>query len=240
VKINIKGVIVSNNEQWIYELFGIESVSPNMINDQLERANGEDLEVIINSGGGDVFAGSEIYTDLKEYQGNVTTKIVGIAASAASVIAMAGNKTLISPTAQIMVHNVSSVAWGDYRDLQHESDVLKNYNNSIANAYRIKSGMNQEELLELMNKETWYTAQQALEKNLVDEIMFENSQPKLVASAGLSQIIPQKVIDKMRNEFSSEKFKKPPENNEQDNERLQRNTRYSNMLKNLDLLSKEV
>lgn len=197
-RINIRGTIISNDVQWIYDLFDIEATSPNKVLDALEKASGEDVEVIINSGGGDVFAGSEIYTELKSYQGNVTTKIVGIAASAASVIAMAGKKVQISPTAQIMIHNVSSRTAGDYRAMEHEAEVLKNYNKSIASAYMLKSGMKEEELLELMNKETWFNAQQAKENNFVDEILFEES-TQVVASIGNSPMIPQQVIDTIRN-----------------------------------------
>lgn len=195
-KVNIKGPIVSNDEQWIYEWFGIESTSPNSVNKEIEEANGDDLEVEINSGGGSVFAGSEIYTALKSYPGNVVVKIVGLAASAASVIAMAGKKVLMSPTAQMMIHNVSSRQHGDYRDMEHMAEILKNANQTIANAYRIKSGMDQNELLKLMDKETWLTAQQAQEYKLIDEVMFESNQ--LVASYG-SGLLPQSVIDKIRN-----------------------------------------
>lgn len=197
-KINVKGTIISNDVQWIYDLFDIEATSPNRVLDELEQANGEDVEVIINSGGGDVFAGSEIYTELKSYQGNITTKVVGIAASAASVIAMAGKKVQISPTAQIMIHNVSSRGSGDYRDFQHEADVLKNYNKSIASAYMIKTGMKEEELLALMDEETWFNAQQAKENKFVDEILFEES-TQVVANIGNSPILPQQVIDTIRN-----------------------------------------
>lgn len=197
-RINVKGTIISSDVQWIYDLFDIEATSPNKIADALTDANGEDIEVVINSGGGDVFAGSEIYTELKSYSGNVTNKIVGIAASAASVIAMSG-KTLISPTAQIMIHNVSSRARGDYRDLQHESDVLKNYNKSIASAYILKSGMKEDELLELMDNETWFNAQQAKEYGFVDEIMFEEGQPQFAANYSNSPMLPQQVIDTIRN-----------------------------------------
>lgn len=197
-KINIKGPIVGNSEAWIYEWFGIEATSPQKVNDVLEKANGEDIEVEINSGGGSVFAGSEIYTALKSYKGNVIVKIVGLAASAASVIAMAGNKVMMSPTAQIMIHNVSSRAEGDYRDMEHTADVLKNANNTIANAYRIKTGKTQEELLALMDKETWMTADKAKELGFVDEIMFENDS-QLVASTDYSGMLPPEVINKIRN-----------------------------------------
>ena len=196
MKINIKGVIVMNDDKWIYDYFGIEATSPNMIHGAIESADGEELEVEINSGGGSVFAGSEIYTALKAYEGNVITKVVGLAASAASVIAMAGKKVLMSPTAQIMVHNVSSCTGGDYRDMEHMAEVLKSANDTIANAYRIKTGKSQEELLDLMDKETWFTPQKAKNLGLVDEIMFEPNQ--LVASA-YAGILPPEVIQKMRN-----------------------------------------
>lgn len=197
MKIDIKGVIVSNDDKWIYEWFGMEAISPKDISQQIQKANGEDLEIEINSGGGDVYAGSEIYTTLKDYKGNVTVKIVGRAASAASVIAMAGKKVLISPTAQIMIHNVSEMAMGDYRVFEHEAEVLKNYNVSIANAYRLKTGMEMKELLSLMNKETWFNAQQAVQYKFADEIMFDN-EAKLVASAFTATMLPQEVINKMR------------------------------------------
>lgn len=190
----------------------MEATTAEMVNEQLESANGQDVEVIINSGGGDVYAGSEIYTALKDYNGKVTVKIVGVAASAASVIAMAGDRVLISPTAQIMIHNVASGVRGDYRAHEHEAEVLKNYNKSIANAYILKSGMSEETLLELMNKETWFTAQQSVEHNLADEVMFdEGAAPKLVASFNNHQMIPQAVIEKMRNEILQNKQKEEEE-----------------------------
>ena len=197
MKVNIKGPIVSNSEAWIYEWFGIEATSPNSVNQVIEKASGEDLEVEINSGGGSVFAGSEIYTALKSYTGNVIVKIVGLAASAASVIAMSGKKIQMSPTAQLMIHNVSSRQSGDYRDMEHMAEVLKNANETISNAYRLKSKMSQEQLLEMMNAETWMTAAKAKEYGLIDEIMFEEAE--LVASLDYSGLLPQEVISKMRN-----------------------------------------
>lgn len=198
-KVMIKGPIISNDDQWIYDLFEIEATSPKSVSKQIENAKGEDLEVEINSGGGSVFDGSEIYTSLKEYQGDVTVKIVGLAASAASVIAMAGKKIVMSPTAQMMIHNASVRASGDYRDMDHMSGILKNVNQTVANAYKLKSGKSDDELLKLMDDETWFTPQQALENGLIDEIMFENQAPKLVASAEFSGMLPETVINKIRN-----------------------------------------
>jgi ATP-dependent Clp protease protease subunit len=204
VKTQIKGVVVSNDDKWIYDWFGMDAISPKDILNEIEAADGEDLEVEINSPGGDVYAGSEIYSSLMAYKGKVITDIVGIAASAAGLIAMAGRPTRISPTAQLMVHNAMSQPYGDYRILQQESDILKNYNISIANAYRLKTGMNQEQILEIMGKGgsynggSWLNAQQALELKFVDEIMFDEGK-KLVASAGLTTILPPTVISKLKN-----------------------------------------
>lgn len=199
-RINIKGDIIPNDYQWIYDWLEWDATSPKVIESALNDASGDDLEVIINSPGGDVFSGSEIYSLLNDYKGNVTIKVVGVAASAASVIAMAGDKVLISPTAQIMIHNVSAVSAGDYRDHAHESDVLRNWNKSIANAYALKSGLPESELLAMMNKETWLNAQQAIEKGFADEIMFDDTGSlKLTASA--SGILPPQIVNKIRNEL---------------------------------------
>lgn len=196
-KVNIKGPIISSDEQWIYDLFDIQAASPKLVSDALEQAEGQDVEVEINSGGGSVFAGSEIYTALKSYKGNVTVKVVGLAASAASVIAMAGDKILMSPTSQLMIHNVSAGASGDYRDMAHTAEVLKNANETIANAYMLKSGMEQKDLLKMMDKETWLTPNQALEKGFIDEIMFNNDL-KLTASIN-TNTLPENVINTIRN-----------------------------------------
>lgn len=217
MKIPIKGVIVSNDEKWIYEFFDMEATTPKDVNEILDKANGEQLEVVVNSPGGDVYSGSEIYTALMDYNGPVNVKIVGIAASAASVIAMSGGVVKISPTAQIMMHNVHSIKQGDYRDFEHESEVLKNYNNSIANAYMLKSGLSREELLELMDNETWLSAQQAKEYGFVDEVMFDSGN-KLAASvnAGSNFMLPQNVIDKIRNYAKELKEQDEEENNDLD------------------------
>jgi ATP-dependent protease ClpP protease subunit len=214
LKIKIKGVIVSNDHKWIYDWFEMDNTSPQDIDEQIEAANGEELEIEINSYGGDVVAGSEIYTAIKGYKGNTVGKIVGVAASAAGIIAMAAKKLLISPTAEIMMHNVSSYAEGDYRDLAHESKVLKDYNSTIANAYMLKSGMEKDALLALMDKETWLTPKQALEYKLVDEIMFDEGL-KLAASVKNNGLLPQTVIEKMRNDRSSGKLNTTPEESRQ-------------------------
>lgn len=197
MKIPIKGIIVSNGEKWIYEMFGFEVTTPDDVNKLIDKADGDELEVIINSPGGDVFSGSEIYTSLMEYKGSVEMKIVGIAASAASIVAMAGGVVKISPTAEIMIHNVTEIAEGDYRHFEHEAEVLKNYNKTIANAYLLKTGMTHEKLLALMDKETWLTPQKAKEYGFVDEIMFDTGK-KLAAS--INFMLPPEVINQAREE----------------------------------------
>lgn len=177
--IYIKGAIVANDEQWIYDFFEIEATCPRKVQDGLDAAKGQALQVLINSPGGEVFAGSEIYTMLREYKGNVTVKIIGLAASAASVVAMGGNRVLISPTAQLMIHNVSTTARGDYRSMEHVAQVLKNANTTIANAYRLKTKLSEKQLFALMDDETWFTADQALKLGFVDQVMFEDEDGSL-------------------------------------------------------------
>lgn len=204
MKIEVKGPIIDSNQQWIYDYFGIDATSPKQVNNSISQAkNNEDLEVEINSGGGSVFAGSEIYTALKSYKGNVIVKIVGLAASAASVIAMAGDKVLMSPTSQLMIHNASSYAEGNYNDMQHTADVLKNISQTISNAYRLKTGKTTEELLALMDKETWLSPQQALDNGFVDEIMFSGDM-QVVASIN-NGMLPPAVINKMQNKMLANK-----------------------------------
>lgn len=116
MRIAIKGTIIPSDEAWIYDWFGIENTNPRAVLKSIDAAAGEDLDVDINSGGGDVFAGSEIYSALRGYDGKVRIHVVGLAASAASVIACAAHSD-ISPTGQMMVHNVSTYSEGDYHDM---------------------------------------------------------------------------------------------------------------------------
>lgn len=191
-KIMIKGAIVSNNDYSVYEWLDIEATSPKIVHDHLAAANGQSVEVEINSGGGDVFAGSEIYSALRSYSlngGRVTVNIVGLAASIASVIAMAGDVARITPVGQIMIHNASiHGASGDYRDMNHMSGVLKNVNQTLANAYRLKTGKTEGELLSMFDAETWLTPEQALRHGFVDEILFDDQEQSGAIGARRSQV----------------------------------------------------
>ncbi|AUY63144.1 head maturation protease, ClpP-related [Staphylococcus saprophyticus] len=183
MKINVKGAIVPNNDKWIYDMLEMDATSPKDVFDALSSTD-DDVEVIINSGGGDVFSGSEIYTALKEHQGNVNVKVVGVAASAASVIAMAGSKIEMSPTAQMMIHNASSIAVGDNREMQTAYNMLTSANKAVANAYIAKTGKSEQEITDLMNEETWFSADTAVEQGFADSKMFDESAPRLVANSG--------------------------------------------------------
>lgn len=169
--IEIKGIICSDSNAWYYEWFGESCAYPQMVNKALKNANGETVVLKINSPGGDVFAASEIYTVLKNYAGRVEIEIQGLAASAASIIAMAGYCKM-SPTALLMVHNVSTSANGDHRVMEHQADVLKTANKAIASAYASKTGMSESDALELMDKESYIDAERALSLKFIDEIMF--------------------------------------------------------------------
>jgi ATP-dependent protease ClpP protease subunit len=144
-----------------------------------------------------------MYTALKSYVGNSVGRIVGVAASAAGVASMGVKKLIISPTAQFMLHNAAGETRGDYRAHEHSADMLKGWNKSIANAYILKTGMPQNELLGMMNKETWLNAQDALKNKFVDEIMFDD-ELKLSASLRTSGLLPREVINKVRNELTKQ------------------------------------
>ena len=196
-KVRIAGVIISNDQKWIYDWFEMDSFCPNDLRKAITDEY-ETIEVEINSGGGSVYAGSEIYTALKNHKGQVNVSIVGLAASAASVIAMAGKTVKMSPTAQFMVHNVSAQGEGDYRDMQHMADILKTANETIASAYILKTGKSKDEILAMMDKETWLTAEKAKEYGFIDEVMFTNDDSKFQLVANIMpNIIPTNVIEKM-------------------------------------------
>lgn len=130
-----------------------------------------DITVWINSPGGDCVAAAQIYNMLMDYKGNVTVKIDGIAASAASVIAMAGNKVLVSPVSMLMIHNPMTVAMGNTAEMQKAIEMLSEVKESIMNAYEIKTGMSRAKISHLMDAETWMNANKAVELGFADGIL---------------------------------------------------------------------
>lgn len=147
-----------------------DDVTPQIFKDELNAGSG-DITVWINSPGGDCVAAAQIYNMLTQYKGNVTVKIDGIAASAASVIAMAGNKVLMSPVSMMMIHNPATVAFGDHVEMQKAIDMLAEVKESIINAYVIKTGLSRAKLSHLMDAETWMDANKAVELGFADDII---------------------------------------------------------------------
>lgn len=152
-----------------------DEVTPALFKDELNSGEG-DITVWINSPGGDCIAAAQIYNMLMDYKGNVTVKIDGIAASAASVIAMAGNKVIVSPVSMIMIHNPATIAAGDTAEMQKAIAMLDEVKESIINAYEIKTGLSRAKLSHLMDAETWMDANSAIELGFADEIMQRNTE----------------------------------------------------------------
>lgn len=148
-----------------------DDVTPAAFKAELMSGSGP-VTIWINSPGGDVFAAAQIYNLLMDYPHDVTVKIDGIAASAASVIAMAGTKVLISPTGMLMIHNPATFAMGDSAEMQKAIDMLAEVKDSIINAYEIKTGMSRARLSHLMDSETWMSAKKAVEFGFADGILF--------------------------------------------------------------------
>jgi ATP-dependent Clp protease protease subunit len=202
VKINIGGTIVSDEDAWIYEWFGLTNTSPKKIREELSKAEGDEVVFEINSGGGDLIAGNEIYYVIHDYTGRTVSDIVGIAASAATVIACGADVVRASPGMQYMIHNVSSTTSGDYRAMDHMSDILKNANKAVSNIYRLKTGMSEKDLLKLMNEETWMEATRARELGFVDEIIGDTGalkKSKVAVYNSAVTLLPEEVKDKIRN-----------------------------------------
>ena len=154
--------------------FGDE-ITPAMFRNELSKVSG-DLTVWLNSPGGDVFAASQIYTMLRSHKGKVTVKIDGIAASAASVVAMAGDETLIAPTGMLMIHNPSTVAFGNKEAMQKAIELLDEVKESIINAYEEKSGLSRSKIARMMDEETWINAKKAKQLGFVDGILFSKKE----------------------------------------------------------------
>lgn len=175
-ELRIEGDIVSSDDVGLYRLFEIDCTDPNSFTAELKKHDGKDLTVWINSYGGDTVAASLIYTQLMNHKGGVHVIIDGIAASAASVIAMAGEKVSMSPTALMMIHNPALGTYGDHNEMQKAIEVLEQVKESIINAYEIKTGLLRKKISELMEAETWMSASEAKEMGFCDEIYAGNNE----------------------------------------------------------------
>ena len=159
------------------ESFWGDEVTPRMFREDLEADEG-DITVWINSPGGNVFAAAEIYTMLKDYAGKVTVKVASIAASAASVVAMAGDTVQMSPTALLMLHDPSTVAMGNARDMEKAIAALNEVKEAIVNAYAARSGLRRGRIADLMSEETWLNAKKAVELGFADEVLYDDKKPE--------------------------------------------------------------
>ena len=190
----LNGTIAS--ESWFDD-----DVTPQIFKDELMSGSGN-ITVWINSPGGDCVAAAQIYNMLMEYPGNVTVKIDGIAASAASVIAMAGTKVCVSPVSMLMIHNPMTFAFGNTAEMQKAIDMLGEVKESIINAYEIKTGMSRAKLSRLMDAETWMNANKAVELGFADEILqrdtaSEDEQPEALAMAYSRAEVTNSLMEKL-------------------------------------------
>ena len=154
-----------------------DEVTPQLFKDELNAGSGN-ITVWINSPGGDVFAAAQIYNMLRDYKGSVTVKIDGIAASAASVIAMAGDTVCVSPVAMMMIHNPATIAMGEAKDMQKAIAMLNEVKESILNAYQSKTGITRARLSHMMDEETWFNAKKAVELGFADKMLFDSEDDK--------------------------------------------------------------
>ena len=210
--LRIDGVIAE--ESWIND-----EITPKQFKSELMSGSG-DITLWINSPGGDVFAASQIYNMLMDYKGDVTVKIDGLAASAASVIAMAGTRVLMSPVSEIMVHNPMTVAIGNAEEMSKAIKMLSEIKESIINAYEIKTNLSRDEISKMMDSECWMNAKKAVELGFADEIMYtekDQNSEKISNSYIFSRMaVTNKLIDKLKsknqaknqNEITVESLKK--------------------------------
>ena len=201
--LEINGEIAS--ESWFDD-----DVTPKLFKDELLSGNGP-ITIWLNSPGGDCIAASQIYSMLMDYAGEVTIKVDGIAASAASVIAMAGTKVLMAPTALMMIHNPMTMAWGDKSEMTKAIEMLDEVKESIVNAYEIKTGMSRAKISHLMDSETWMNANKAIELGFADDIL-EDKKKKCAADETAFSFAARSSEMRLMNKLEA-KFGKKPETN---------------------------
>ena len=186
-----------------------DDVTPQLFKEELNAGNG-DITVWINSPGGDCVAAAQIYNMLSNYAGKVTVKIDGIAASAASVIAMAGDTVLVSPVSMMMIHNPATIAWGDSAEMQKAIAMLDEVKESIINAYEIKTGLDRKKLSKLMDAETWMDANSAVEYGFADEIMRRKTAEDMAVPTVSMMYSPAQVTNSLKEKIAKKcKIEKP-------------------------------
>ncbi|MGY3613101.1 head maturation protease, ClpP-related [Streptococcus dysgalactiae subsp. equisimilis] len=190
-----------------------DDVTPQLFKEELNGGNGN-ITVWINSPGGDCVAAAQIYNMLIDYKGDVTVKIDGIAASAASVIAMAGTKVLMSPVSMLMIHNPMTIAFGNKGEMEKAISMLDEVKESIINAYEIKTGLSRTKLSHLMNQETWMDAHKAVELGFADDILKRSETTDIEAPQVSMMYSKAQVVNSLMDKIAS---KCKIENKETDN-----------------------
>lgn len=210
-----------------------DDVTPQMFKEELMDGNGN-ITVWINSPGGDCVAAAQIYNMLREYAGKVTVKIDGIAASAASVIAMAGDMVLMSPVSMMMIHNPMTIAFGDSGEMQRAIDMLSSVKDSIINAYELKTGMSRTKLAHLMDAETWMDANKAIELGFADEIIQRNGAVDEVEVPQVSMLYSKTAVVNSLMDKIAEKCKIQQKNETENSNKVKADSLMSrlNLLKN--------
>lgn len=199
--LTLSGVIAE--ESWFDD-----EVTPRQFKDELESGNG-DITVWINSPGGDCIAAAQIYNMLLSYKGNVTVKIDGIAASAASVIAMAGTKVMMSPVSMLMIHNPMTMAAGDTAEMEKAIAMLYEIKESIINAYELKTGLGRTKIARLMDAETWMDAGKAMELGFADAILKRESAAAPSAMLYSENTVSRRLWNKLAEKYKPKEQGRP-------------------------------
>lgn len=222
----MNGEVIPSDYADVYDYLGYENINPKAIKQALNEANGSDVTLEINSPGGYVDAGSEIYTALKEYQGQVIAKITGQACSAASWIALAADRVEMSPTAQMMIHRASTISIGNSDDLASDLNALNSLDKSFVDLYSQRTGLDAQEVYRLMCNTTWMNAKEAVDKGFADEIMFQNDKKPALVNADGSLSVKPDTINKIKNLLHSKStenvVKLLPKDNKKNDSQLQR------------------
>ncbi|WP_081667423.1 head maturation protease, ClpP-related [Paenibacillus pinihumi] len=224
VELRINGEIMSDDDGWFYEWFGIPVAKPSKFRKELSQHKDKAITVWIDSWGGDVFAGVGIYNALKSHKGKVTVRIDGKAVSAGSLIAMAGDEIIMSPGSIMMIHNPWSSAVGESKDMRKAADVLDEVKEAILNIYQTKvSGKSREEISNLMDNEEWMSARKAVNEGFADSMMdLVDDESQINNSYSVSRIaimnsansVMQRFLEQFRKSLQNEEpAAEPPENN---------------------------
>lgn len=195
--LTLSGVIAE--ESWFDD-----EVTPQLFKEELMSGTG-DITLWINSPGGDCIAAAQIYNMLMDYKGNVTVKIDGIAASAASVIAMAGTKVIMSPVSMLMIHNPMTMAIGDTKEMEKAISMLSEIKESIINAYELKTGMSRAKIARLMDAETWMDANKAMELGFADEMLQRDGDINTEAMLYSENTVSMKLWNKLKGKYQEKK-----------------------------------